>query len=105
MATLENNPDSLPCRHCGHPVRPGMIRCRECGGLLTEVADDFTLGGNVSMKAAAPACARCGTPLEPGVTECAACASAMLDELMNGPGSEAPPAEPPQFVAPHWPSS
>jgi hypothetical protein len=105
MATLENTPDSLPCRHCGHPVRPGMIRCRECGGLLTEVADDFTLGGNVSMKAAEPTCARCGTPLESGVTECAACASALLDELMNGPGAEAPLPEPPPFAAPQWPSS
>src|SRR5436190_20443077 len=94
MATLENNPDTIPCRHCGSPVRVGMIRCRECRGLIAEVEPDFVL----SPQAAIPAqrtCARCGTPLEAGVDDCPNCASALLDELLQGPGqSTASPSSP-----------
>ncbi len=96
MATLENSVETIPCRHCGSPVRAGMIRCRECRGLLVDTADEFVLSPRVAA-AAQPKCAHCGTPLEPGVDQCPHCASALLDDLLKGPAEEIapPPAAPP----------
>ncbi|MBS0266257.1 MAG: HEAT repeat domain-containing protein [Planctomycetes bacterium] len=87
MATLENNIDTVPCRHCGSPVRPGMIRCRECRGLLVETEDEFTLAPKIAAMAKAK-CPRCQTPLEPGIDDCPKCASALLDDLLKGPEEE-----------------
>ena len=95
MATLENNMETVSCRHCGSPVRPGMIRCRECRGLLTDASDDqdeFVVAANVSV-IDSKRCARCGTVLEQGIDDCPSCASALLDDLMKGPDSE--PVPPP----------
>src|SRR5690349_8299914 len=86
MATLENNLDSIPCRNCGHPVRPGMIRCRECGVSLTDTGDEFVLAPRVAASAAQRKCSRCGTPREKDLNDCPNCASALLDELMKGAG-------------------
>src|SRR5437016_671980 len=93
MATLENNPDTVPCPHCGSPVRVGMIRCRECRGLLADsAADEFVLAPQVAALVK-HTCVRCGMTLEPGVVDCPHCASALLDELMKGPAqnAESPP--------------
>jgi len=89
----------------------GMIRCRECRGLLAEPKeqDEFELAPQVQALVK-QTCARCGTPLEPGVDDCPNCASAMLDDFLKGPeknaqstddsekGSAARPARP----APEW---
>lgn len=88
MATLENNPDTISCRHCGSPVRVGMIRCRECRGLLAEDADEFVLAPQVAALVQRT-CGRCGTVLETGVDDCPSCASALLDEMMKGPKQNA----------------
>src|SRR5579863_3728356 len=97
MATLENNPDTTPCPHCGNPVRVGMIRCRECRGLLAEAPsqeadeDEFVLAPQVQALVKR-ACVRCGMSLEPGVDDCPNCASALLDEMMKGPEQAAEPS-------------
>lgn len=90
MATLENNLDSIPCRNCGNPVRPGMIRCRECRTPLVDAGDEFVLSPQVAA-AARRKCSRCGTPMEKDWDDCAHCASALLDDLMNGPREIAVP--------------
>ena len=92
MATLENNAETIPCRHCGSPVRPGMVRCRECGKLLTEVDDDFVLSPQIATPAQ-PKCAHCRMPLESGVDDCPHCASALLDGFLKGPAENAEPPE------------
>lgn len=92
MATLENSMETVPCPHCGSPVRPGMIRCRECGNLLTE-ADDFVLSPQIAAPAQ-PKCPRCEMLLEPGIDDCPSCASALLDDLMKGPAQSAMPPVP-----------
>lgn len=91
MATLENSAESIPCRHCGSPVRPGMVRCRECGNLLSEVDNDFVLSPQIAVPAQ-PKCAHCGMPLEPGIDDCPSCASALLDDLLKGPAEDTEPS-------------
>ena len=90
MAPFVNNEDITSCRHCGSPVRSGMIRCRECGKLLAEADDEFVLAPQIAA-VVQHQCARCGTPLEAGSDDCPSCASAMLDDLMKGPAESAAP--------------
>src|SRR5207237_5761364 len=87
MATFENNPDTVACPHCGSPVRVGMIRCRECRGLLVEAAPDFVLAPQVAA-VTQRTCPRCNAPLDPGVDDCPSCESALIDELMKGPAQQ-----------------
>lgn len=85
MAGVGNATDTTPCPHCGTVLRRGMIRCRECGGV---VGDDFELSADVRALAATRHCNQCGSELEPGVAHCPNCASAMLDELLSKPVPE-----------------
>ena len=43
MDLLTRDSEVIPCPHCGHELRKGMIRCRECNGVVTE---DFVLADN-----------------------------------------------------------
>lgn len=70
------------CPHCGAPVRPAMIRCRECDGIVVE---DFVLAGDVQAKEALHRCRGCDAGIDPGETYCPKCASQMLDGLLSGP--------------------
>jgi hypothetical protein len=69
-----------------------MLRCRECGQSTVETAvdepaDEFVLSGHKLLPSQDPKCPLCGAFLEPGTTDCAACTSDLLDQLLNGPGS------------------
>lgn len=82
MDLLTRDTEMIECPHCKTAVRRGMIRCRDCGGVI---ADDFVLSDQVAAAAAAVRrCGGCGNVLEPGVEECSRCAGAMLDELLKG---------------------
>jgi hypothetical protein len=70
-----------------------MIRCRECGQSTVETVDEFELNGHQLLPSQDPKCPLCGAFLEPGSTDCAACTSALLDQLLKGPGSESPAAD------------
>ncbi|MFN0052013.1 MAG: HEAT repeat domain-containing protein [Planctomycetales bacterium] len=77
----------IACPNCGVDVRRGMIRCRDCGGVIGE---DFELADEVAAAVVqVPQCERCGKPLDPDIDDCPACASAMLDELLNSGGRTA----------------
>ena len=83
MDLLTRDSEMIECPHCKSPVRRGMIRCRDCGGVVAEDGSDFVLSNRA---AAVRHCGRCGHPLEPGIDECPTCAGAMLDELLMGAG-------------------
>jgi HEAT repeats len=104
MATLENSMDTMPCRHCGSPVRPGMIRCRECSGLLAETGDEFVVAPQVSV-IEGPKCPRCGCDLESGVDDCPSCASALLDDLLKGPEQASAPVTSTSTLRPRQPGT
>ncbi|MGQ0635223.1 MAG: HEAT repeat domain-containing protein [Planctomycetaceae bacterium] len=96
MDILTSNADLIPCPYCGHQLRKGMVRCRECNAVISE---DFVLADSVAT--AARKCERCGTLLEPGTSDCPCCAAAMLDQLLNAPPPQpvAPAPAPPRFVS------
>ena len=92
MDGVANGADTMPCANCGHEVRRGMLRCRECGQSAVESGDEFELNGHQlrpsrDSTSQDPKCPLCGAFLEPGTTDCAACTSDLLDQLLNGPGS------------------
>ena len=84
-----NGADTKPCTNCGHEIRRGMLRCRECGQLTVDTADEFVLTGHQLLPIQDPKCPLCGAFLDPGTTDCAACTSALLDQLLNGPEDSA----------------
>src|SRR5260221_14378898 len=94
MDGLANGADTMLCANCGHEIRRGMLRCRECGHSTVETADEFVLSGHELVPSQDPKCPRCGAFLEPGTTDCAACTSALLDQLLNGPGLDDAGPEP-----------
>jgi hypothetical protein len=85
MDGVANGADTMPCTNCGHDVRRGMLRCRECGQSTVETGDEFELNGHRLLPSQDPKCPLCGAFLEPGTTDCAACTSDLLDQLLNGP--------------------
>jgi hypothetical protein len=94
MDGVANGADTTLCTNCGHELRRGMLRCRECGQSTVESGDEFELNGHqlVPNRESAnqdPKCPLCGAFLEPGATDCAACTSDLLDQLLNGSGSNA----------------
>src|SRR5260221_14677272 len=93
MDGLANGADTMLCANCGHEIRRGMLRCRECGHSTVETADEFVLSGHELVPSQDPKCPLCGAFLEPGTTDCAACTSALLDQLLNGPDAGAPVPE------------
>ena len=89
MDGLANSAETMPCTNCGHEIRRGMLRCRECGQAMVETveedaADEFELSGAQLLPSLDPKCPLCGAFLEPGTTDCGACTSALLDQLLNG---------------------
>jgi hypothetical protein len=104
MVESGRNADTLPyCPNCGQQMRPGMIRCRDCGTSVIETQEDFALSGHELLDAPAATCPLCGAELDPDSTDCAACTSALLDQLLKGPDSEIPASGPRSGVS--WPSS
>ena len=84
-----NGADTMPCTNCGHEIRRGMLRCRECGQSTVETAEEFVLTRHQLLPSQDPKCPLCGAFLDPGTTDCAACTSALLDQLLNGPEDSA----------------
>lgn len=98
MDVLTRDSEFINCPHCNHQVRRGMIRCRECNGVISE---DFVLSDNVAASVTAVRrCHRCNTPLDPGVTDCPGCASQMLDQLLQAPLPPVESAAPRRFAGP-----
>src|SRR5579863_755463 len=92
MDGVANGADTTVCANCGHEIRRGMLRCRECGQSTVETVveeniDEFVLNGPELLPSQDPKCPLCGAFLEPGTTDCAACTSDLLDQLLNGPGA------------------
>jgi|GEM_PF-5532707 len=93
MDGVANGADTTTCTNCGHELRRGMLRCRECGQstvetVVEENTDEFILHGPELLPSQDPKCPLCGTFLEPGTTDCAACTSDLLDQLLNGSGEK-----------------
>src|SRR5258708_36083981 len=104
MVESGRNADTLPfCPNCGQQMRPGMIRCRDCGTSVMETEVDFALSGHALLDAPAPTCPLCRVELDPDSTDCASCTSALLDQLLKGPAAS-PPAGGSSSGVP-WPSS
>ncbi|MBS0265704.1 MAG: HEAT repeat domain-containing protein [Planctomycetes bacterium] len=80
-AGVRPGPESNLCPHCGVPVRTGMVRCRDCNGMLADTADEFVLSSRVSLRG--PACGKCGSPLTAVNDLCPKCESAALDSLFQ----------------------
>lgn len=100
MDVLTRDSEFINCPHCQHQMRRGMIRCRECNGVVTE---DFVLSTDVAAGVVAlQRCSRCHVPLEPGVEDCPSCASQMLDQLLQAPAARAADASeaPPRYAGP-----
>lgn len=91
MDRLTRDADMIPCPHCGLPVRRGMIRCRECNGILNE---DFELADNVAItESTVRRCVHCGDPIPDDLEDCPQCASDLLDRLLiSRPETESRPA-------------
>ena len=108
MNGYANDADTIACPHCGHEMRRGMVRCRECGKPIAEAepsADgDFELSGHDLIASSDPTCPLCGATLEPGATDCASCTSDLLDQLLKGPGAGGAPVPDSHSGSP-WPSS
>src|SRR5262245_16520990 len=96
MDGLANGVEMIVCPHCGHDVRRGMVRCRECGKPVVDmpVEADFALTGHELVPSQDPTCPLCGAVLEPGATDCASCTSALLEQLLRGPETSAPVSGP-----------
>jgi hypothetical protein len=110
MDGYANNVDMIQCPHCGHELRRGMVRCRECGKPISEshadedTASDFELSGHDLVASQDPTCPLCGAVLEPGTSDCPSCTSDLLDQLLKGPGAGGASAPAPHSASP-WPSS
>lgn len=98
MDVLTRDSEFINCPHCDHQIRRGMIRCRECNGVVSE---DFVLSDNVAANVSAVRrCNRCNAPLDPGVDDCPSCASMMLDQLLQAPPPPVEAEAPRRFGAP-----
>jgi hypothetical protein len=112
MDGYANPIDMVACPHCGHELRRGMVRCRECGKAIVEsqaerdtaTDGDFELTGHDLVDTQDPTCPLCGAVLEPGTNDCPSCTSDLLDQLLKGPGSSGAPIPGPHSESP-WPSS
>jgi hypothetical protein len=112
MNGYANQADMIQCPHCGHELRRGMVRCRECGKPIAEAeppadvgADgDFELSGHDLIASSDPTCPLCGAVLEAGTNDCPSCTSDLLDQLLKGPGAGGTSVPAPHSGSP-WPSS
>ena len=101
------------CPHCASELRPGMVRCRDCGERLVAppsgAADSRpaarpappTFAQPATMPAARPeACAECGEPLRPAMIKCPACGVVRDLPRKAGSSGSLPTAQETKAIAP-----